>query len=1422
MKKKVLSILLSLLLLLTCFPATMSQAAAAEGQDEVVSPNTTVTGSVYETASGGSVSLNEGNVQVGVNLALHKTAYASGNEVDWLGPANAVDGNGKTRWSSAKEDDQWFYVDLGEEFVINRVVINWQTAASKYKLLVSSDGEHWTNVLGNDSEIVCRGGTEITDFDDAKARYVKFQGVQRAPVDGILYGYSFFEFEVYNGGDLPKIVKGITQIPPIANGQTEIVLPDVPEGYKVSVYGSDRLPVIDKAGTIHTPLVDTKVNLLFQVEKVSNPAEKAITGNVLVAVPGQSAQTADLNKEPKVIPSLREWLGRTGDFTLTPNSRIVVNPANRAALEKAAEQTKDDLRDVSNVNADIVYGDPQAGDIYLSLDDSLTWLGKEGYLFDVNDYVSITSAEVTGVFFGTRSALQILKQDDNHVRIHKGTARDYPKYETRGLMIDVARKFYTIDFLRDYIKLMSWYKMNQFQIHLNDDVGTPFLDGTNTAFRLESTAYPGLTSKSGFYTKEEFRNLQKLGMDYGINVIPEIDTPGHSRAFTNFDPSLGSGPHLDITKPETVNFVESLFNEYIDGDNPTFIGPDVHIGTDEYWGSDKEVFREYMDTLIKHINSKGKHPHLWGGLMEYNGVTPISNQATMNIWHVPYGDARQAMDYGFDIINTENSYMYLVPRLYKEYMDQKYMYNTWEPNVFSDTVVPYGHPKLKGAMIALWNDISDASGLSMDDSHDRMFPAVQVLSEKMWSGTREDKDYKTYADAASRIGEAPNANISHKLQVKNQDGNVIKYQFENGFSDSSGNGYVGTGKNVSLTDGKHGKGVWLAGGESYIETPLQALGFGWTVSMWVKPDADNPDDAVLMESPVGQLKLKQGKTGLLGFSKEHYNSTFQYKVPEEKWTHLLLTGDNKGVSLYVNGNEYVEKLWVTNGSSPHIDTLVLPLEKIGSSTNSFKGVIDNLMIKNQVTSFDGVNMALNKHAESSEAEAPHLSADQAVDGNMGTRWASLVSDDTWLSVDLGEQQDINSIVIKWETAYAKTYKLFVSSDGQNWMNVKANDGTIDGHGGVETINFDTVKARYVKFQGIERATIFGYSIYEFEVYGPGVLGNYLGLVKQAESLLESGKGDRSLRIQLQDLLNNFPYAYESSINPLQQLIAQLQESIDSENDKTPPVTTAIVSPTQPDGQHGWYIHPVTVTLTAHDEQSGIARTEYSLDGGGSWQPYTDPISLTTDGTYELRYRSVDKAGNVEAAKTINVKIDETAPTLVVTVNGAPLKEGTEFLDSDSLVLNVQTTDNLSGVAGKTITVDGKPYVAGTPLRLAGQLGTHVIQIAVTDQAGNVSQLVIHIVVKTSIASMERLMESYYASGDLSGSLKDKLSQSLKIAEKHESKDKLKNAIDAMEDFLKRIDKTNKKDFISEKAKTALVADANALIQAWSGSGPKDK
>lgn len=100
-------------------------------------------------------------------------------------------------------------------------------------------------------------------------------------------------------------------------------------------------------------------------------------------------------------------------------------------------------------------------------------------------------------------------------------------------------------------------------------------------------------------------------------------------------------------------------------------------------------------------------------------------------------------------------------------------------------------------------------------------------------------------------------------------------------------------------------------------------------------------------------------------------------------------------------------------------------------------------------------------------------------------------------------------------------------------------------------------------------------------------------------------------------------------------------------DTSAPVTSSALSPSQPDGLNGWYVHPVAVTLTAEDDKSGVAGSEYSLDNGETWQPYESPFVIDQEGRTVVRYRSTDIAGNVEAAQALTLPIDKTAPTAEV-------------------------------------------------------------------------------------------------------------------------------------------------------------------------------
>lgn len=229
----------------------------------------------------------------------------------------------------------------------------------------------------------------------------------------------------------------------------------------------------------------------------------------------------------------------------------------------------------------------------------------------------------------------------------------------------------------------------------------------NFIFRLESDV-EGLTATDGFYSKEDYRAYQKRMLDYGVTVITEIDTPAHSACFKAVVPELMlDDRHLDVSKPETVEFIKNLFDEYITGDDPVFVSKKVHIGTDEYPIEYSEQMRAYIDALIRHVNSRGYTPRFWGsfGNEGFNGTTPVSNEAEANFWAVSLSDYKTLFEMGYDIINTCGPALYVVPGGnygFVDYYNLESLYGSWYVNYMgtdASTAVDPDHPAAQGRFL---------------------------------------------------------------------------------------------------------------------------------------------------------------------------------------------------------------------------------------------------------------------------------------------------------------------------------------------------------------------------------------------------------------------------------------------------------------------------------------------------------------------------------------------------------------------------------------------------------------------------------------------------------------------------------------------------------------------------------------------------
>lgn len=168
-------------------------------------------------------------------------------------------------------------------------------------------------------------------------------------------------------------------------------------------------------------------------------------------------------------------------------------------------------------------------------------------------------------------------------------------------------------------------------------------------------------------------------------------------------------------------------------------------------------------------------------------------------------------------------------------------------------------------------------------------------------------------------------------------------------------------------------------------------------------------------------------------------------------------------------------------------------------------------------------------------------------------------------------------------------------------------------------------------------------------------------------------------------------------------------------DSIPPLTSATLSGSS--GANGWWVGPVTITLSAEDNPggSGVGSTSYVLDGGLA-QMYSGPFRVTGDGAHQVSFHSTDRAGNVEADKTTGFKIDQTEPTTTAQLTGP---SGTNGWYTGAVTVTLSALDNLSGVASTTFSLDGGPAQAYTqPFTLTAD-GPHTVNFNSSDVAGNV-------------------------------------------------------------------------------------------------------
>ncbi|WP_161635114.1 discoidin domain-containing protein [Thomasclavelia saccharogumia] len=953
-----------------------------------------------------------------INLSMMKNVVATSDcSTGTYAPELTIDGDAsfKSKWSSENIwttdnpaeynhtacHDHWLQLEFPEVVKANSVTIRWEKAnAEIYYLESSMDGENWETIrkftempspLPEGIDPVTAPETpvnqEIIFENTIQLKYIRLR-TEKINIDGdvnIYYPYHqnivIYEFEVY--GDDPDFeisaVAADVEAPYIINnpdGTRKLSMPEVPEGYEIELMGADYEQVIGDDGTIYQTIEDKTITLGYVVKKEHRSVE---TSAFEIFVPASvSPLTNTPNAKPLVSPELAEWRGSVGNFEITENSQIILGDD---CLYKTALEFSSDYEDITGRKLPIIKGkesDVKKGDFYLNISNEKNGLGKEGYFCKITNNVHLYGEDSTGVYWGTRSILQILKQ--NGTSIPQGEIRDYPKYEIRGFGIDVGRQTISLNMLKEIAKTMSWYKMNDLHIHLNDNEILGYsgkVDSVENAltaysgFRLESDIQNSkgvkLTSEDMYYTKEDFKNFIQDSRGIGVNIVPEIDSPAHSLAFTKVFPEYAftSDPshvdQIDLSIPGAVDLMKSLYSEYIDGDDPVFDNETtVHIGMDEYFGNG-EHYRQYGNTLIDLLGQRTVRT--WGSLSYIKGATKINPEnVQMNIWHTMWAKPNAMYDLGYGLINSQNGKLYIIPGGGWDYLDDERIYNEWTPNIFVDSQnsnityeIPSYSKQMLGGSYTMWHDMSGNIdfGLSEYDSFDRFVKPLAVICEKLWS-EGQDKTYDEIKSLSEILGLAPNSNPYNTVTSKTF--TKLQYDFEDfDCKDSSGNDYNAITNNAEIVAGKRGNALDLTGNKT-VTTPLNTIGPDSLISFWVKRNENSSDnEQILFETttPYGkensnekfheyQFKAVQKDTGKVGFSREYYDYSFDYTLPKGEWVYLTVECIQNMTKLYVNG-ELVDTLG-NNSTQETYATFSFPLHQIGSKTKGFEGMIDKLTV----------------------------------------------------------------------------------------------------------------------------------------------------------------------------------------------------------------------------------------------------------------------------------------------------------------------------------------------------------------------------------------------------------------------------------------------------------------------------------------------
>ncbi|WP_328350772.1 family 20 glycosylhydrolase [Streptomyces sp. NBC_00445] len=469
---------------------------------------------------------------------------------------------------------------------------------------------------------------------------------------------------------------------------------------------------------------------------------------------GVPAQAAPKEKAPPVtVPALANWAAEAGSYAYGNGTRLV---AGSGAERRVAQTLADDLRAAGHGTVPVVRGGARAGDVVIDVQPGRTSLGGEGYELHAGKRLSVTGATETGAFYGTRTVLQLLAQGD---RIPAGRTVDVPRYQERGVGVCACYIHISLPWLENLVREMAYHKLNQLLLEL----------------KVKSDAHPEANTW-GYYTKDEIRRLVALGAKYHVEIIPEINSPGHMDPWIENRPDLQltdtdgnkQPSRLDITRPEAFAYYTSLMDEYAQ----VFTSTSWHMGADEYMlGSDfakyphvlqyarekygpdatpQDAFVDFVNRVHAYAAAKGKKLRIWNDGLTGANTVPVAAGTTVEHWLNVAVKPSQLIDQGYPLMNAAYA-LYLVRGGF--HSDTRGLYEqSWDPRSFEGEKLASADG-ITGAKISLWPD--NGRGETENEVAERLWPALSHVAQATWGDPHPDATYAEFSARGAAVGHAP-------------------------------------------------------------------------------------------------------------------------------------------------------------------------------------------------------------------------------------------------------------------------------------------------------------------------------------------------------------------------------------------------------------------------------------------------------------------------------------------------------------------------------------------------------------------------------------------------------------------------------------------------------------------------------------------